>query len=113
MLPVARRVRDDTRGQESAPKSRGVNLTMSQSGKAPAQAPEYRYDALPDGQFIRMLTLYPGSPDDPLEGKLEFFNIASPKPTSHSHTCGASRNVAARSPAKADALGSPPASTML
>ena len=50
---------------------------MSQSGKAPAQASEYQYDELPDGQFIRMLTLYPGALDDPLEGELEFFNIVS------------------------------------
>jgi hypothetical protein len=52
---------------------------MSQPGKAPAQALEYEYDALPDGPFIRMLTLYPGALDDPLEGKLELFNITSPE----------------------------------
>jgi len=51
---------------------------MSQPGKAPAQAPEYQYNALPDGQFIRMLTLSLGALDDPLEGKLELVNIASP-----------------------------------
>jgi hypothetical protein len=52
---------------------------MSQPGKAPTQAPEYQYDALPNGQFIRMLTLHPGALDDPLEGKLENFDIASPE----------------------------------
>jgi hypothetical protein len=41
---------------------------MSQPGKVPAQAPEYQYDALPDGQSIRMLTLYLGALDDSLEG---------------------------------------------
>jgi hypothetical protein len=50
---------------------------MSQLGKVPAQAPEYQYDPLPDGQSIRMLTLYPGALDDSLEGELKFFNIAS------------------------------------
>ena len=50
---------------------------MSPPDKAPAQSPKYQYDALPDGQSIRMLTLYPGVLGDPLEGKLEFFNIAS------------------------------------
>jgi hypothetical protein len=50
---------------------------MSQPGKAPAKAPEYHYDALPDGQFIRILTLYPGTLDDPLEGNVESFNIDS------------------------------------
>jgi len=54
-----------------------VTFTMSQPGKAPAQAPEYQYDALPDGPFIRMLTLYPGALDDPLEGSLDIFNITS------------------------------------
>jgi hypothetical protein len=63
-------------GQESAPESRGDNFAISQPRKAPAQALEYEYEALPDGQSIRMLTLYPGAPDDPLVGKLEFFNIA-------------------------------------
>jgi hypothetical protein len=52
---------------------------MSQPGKAPTQAQEYQYDALPNGQFIRMLTLHPGAPDDPLEGKLEEFNTTSPE----------------------------------
>ena len=50
---------------------------MSQPGEAPAQASEYQYDTLPAGQFIRMLTLYPGTLDDPLEGKLELFDINS------------------------------------
>jgi Heterokaryon incompatibility protein (HET) len=50
---------------------------MSPSGKAPAQALEYQYDPLPDSQFIRMLTLYPGAPGDPLKGELKPFNIAS------------------------------------
>ena len=66
-------------GQESAPEARDDSLTMSQPRKAPVQAPNYQYDALPDGQYIRMLTLYPGALDDPLEGKLEFFDIASPE----------------------------------
>jgi hypothetical protein len=52
-------------------------MSQPQADKAPAQAPKYHYDALPDGQFIRMLTLYPGAPDDPLEGALELFDIAS------------------------------------
>jgi len=52
---------------------------MSQPDKAPAQVPEYQYDALPDGQSIRILTLYPGALDDPLEDNLEFFNITSTK----------------------------------
>jgi len=47
--------------------------------KAPARAQEYRYDSLPPGLFIRMLTLYPGGRDDPLKGKLEFFDIDSSK----------------------------------
>jgi hypothetical protein len=59
---------------------------MSQPGKALTQAPKYQYDALPvNGQFIRMLILYPGALDNPLEGELEllnleFFNIASSEP---------------------------------
>ena len=40
---------------------------------------EYQYDSLPRGSFIRMLTLYPGERDDPLKGKLEFFDIDSPE----------------------------------
>ena len=52
---------------------------MSQPGKAAIQVPEYQYDALPNGQFIRMLTLHPGALDDPLEGKLEEHNTTSPE----------------------------------
>jgi hypothetical protein len=52
---------------------------MSQPGEAPAPAPEYHYEPLPEGQFIRMLILYPGALDDPLKGEIEFFNIASPE----------------------------------
>jgi hypothetical protein len=48
-----------------------------QYGKAPAQAPEYKYEPLPDDQYIRMLTLDPGKPDDQLKGKLEIVHIAS------------------------------------
>jgi hypothetical protein len=40
--------------------------------------PEYQYDALPDGPFIRMLTLRAGELDGPLEGDLEIVNIDSP-----------------------------------
>jgi len=64
MLPVPKRLR------ESALESRGDSLTMSPPDKAPAQAPEYQYDALPDDQSIRMLTLYPGVQGDPLKGEL-------------------------------------------
>jgi hypothetical protein len=63
--------------QESAPEFCGDNITMLQPDKAPVQVPEYQYDALPDGQSIRMLTLYPGALDDPLEGNLKFFNVTS------------------------------------
>lgn len=49
----------------------------SLNDKAPARAQEYRYDSLPPGLFIRMLTLHPGERDDPLKGKLEFFDINS------------------------------------
>jgi hypothetical protein len=42
---------------------------MSQLGKALAQVPKYQYDALPHGQFIRMLILYPGALTNPLEGE--------------------------------------------
>ena len=51
---------------------------MSQPGQPPAQVPEYQYQALPDNESIRILTLYPGARDDPLKGKLELSNIASP-----------------------------------
>ncbi len=35
----------------------------------------YQYDALPDDASIRILTLRPGSPDDPLHGDLDIVNI--------------------------------------
>jgi hypothetical protein len=51
---------------------------MTQTGKAEAEVPKYQYDALPDkDHFIRMLTLNPGAPDEPLKGELKLFNIAS------------------------------------
>ncbi|KAL8917298.1 MAG: hypothetical protein Q9208_008019 [Pyrenodesmia sp. 3 TL-2023] len=34
----------------------------------------YHYTPLPDGPYIRTLTIFPGSPSDPLRGKLELFN---------------------------------------
>ncbi|KAI9771043.1 MAG: hypothetical protein M1839_002979 [Geoglossum umbratile] len=49
---------------------------MSQPNEASVQMLEYK--ALPD-QSIRILTLNPGALNDPLEGRLEFFNIASPE----------------------------------
>ena len=50
---------------------------MSQPDEAAAQPPKYQYDALPDGPFIRMLTLRAGALDHPLEGELETVNIDS------------------------------------
>lgn len=40
-------------------------------------APEYEYKPLFDSQCIRLLTLDPGKPDDPLKGELEVVRIAS------------------------------------
>lgn len=50
---------------------------MAQSGEASTPVPAYEYIALPEGPFIRMLTVHPGETKDPLKGKLELFNINS------------------------------------
>jgi hypothetical protein len=60
----------------AAPEFCSGDFTNPQHGKTPAQAPEYKYKPLRDGQHIRILTLDPGKPDDPLKGKLEFVHIA-------------------------------------
>jgi hypothetical protein len=62
-------------GLLAAPEFCNGDFTNPQHGKAPAQAPEYEYEPLPEGQYIRMLTLDPGEPDDLLQGKLEFVHI--------------------------------------
>lgn len=45
--------------------------------KGTEQVNAYVYRCLPDDQSIRMLTLHPGKPDDPLTGDLGFVNIES------------------------------------
>ena len=56
---------------------------MAQSHEAGTEVPEYLYEPLPRGQFIRMLTLHPGAPDDPLRGELEFFDLDRPSDESN------------------------------
>ena len=34
----------------------------------------YHYTPLPDGPYIRILTIFPGDPSDPIRGELELFN---------------------------------------
>ena len=36
---------------------------------------KYKYTPLPDGPYVRILTIFPGSPSNPLRGELELFNI--------------------------------------
>ncbi|KAG0646651.1 Heterokaryon incompatibility protein [Hyphodiscus hymeniophilus] len=52
-----------------------VILPMLRMDKALAEAPKYQYSALPDNHSIRILILYPGAPDEPLEGRLELLNV--------------------------------------
>ena len=39
---------------------------------------KYQYDSLPEGNFIRMLTLFQGQRNDPLKGTLELFEVGPP-----------------------------------
>jgi hypothetical protein len=80
LLPILshrKQNREKMPGLPAAPEFCNGDFTNPRHGKAPAQAPEYEYEPLPDDQYIRMLTLDPGKPDDPLQGKLEFVHIAS------------------------------------
>jgi len=63
-------------GLAAAPEFCNGDIANPRHGKTFAQAPEYKYKPLPNGQHIRMLTLDPGKPDDPLKGKLELVHIA-------------------------------------
>jgi hypothetical protein len=49
----------------------------TKSGKAAKQATGYRYHALPNAHSIRMLTVHAGSTNQPIQGHLDVFDIAS------------------------------------
>ena len=66
------------RNPDPAPGLSGGSSVEPHKFRALEEKRAYVYPALPDGNFVRMLTLNPGERDDPLKGTIELVNIDSP-----------------------------------
>jgi hypothetical protein len=61
--------------QSEAAQFLGDGPAHALNDEAPALLQKYQYERMPSGKFIRMLTLSQGQRNDPLNGKLELFEV--------------------------------------